>query len=68
MQYARKLDLLTRHEATLVFMSQYMWKQGSRVVSALASCARGPGFDPCRRRGKFAGPNMLSFVSFAGMT
>ena len=24
------------------------WKRGSRVVSALASCARGPGFDPRR--------------------
>ena len=40
----------------------------SRVVSALASCARGPGFDPRRRRGKFVGPNLLPFVSFAGMT
>ena len=43
-------------------------KRGSRVVSALASCARGPGFDPRRRRGKFVGPNTLPFVSFAGMT
>ena len=41
---------------------------GSRVVSALAACARGPGFDPCRRRGKFVGPNTLPFMSFAGMT
>ena len=43
-------------------------KRGSRVVSALASCARGPGFDPRRRRRKFVGPNTLPFVSFAGMT
>ena len=34
----------------------------------LASCDRGPGFDPRRRRGKFVGPNLLPFVSFAGMT
>ena len=38
------------------------------MVSALASCARGPGFDPRRRRGKFVGPNTLPFVSFTGMT
>ena len=43
-------------------------KRDSRVVSALASCARGLGFDPRRRRGKFVGPNLLPFVSFAGMT
>ena len=43
-------------------------KRDSRVVSALATCARGPGFDPRRRRGKFVGPNLLPFVSFAGMT
>ena len=43
-------------------------KRGSRVVSALASGARGPGFDTRRRRGKFVGPNLLPFVSFAGMT
>ena len=43
-------------------------KRGSRVVSALASCARGPGFDPRQRREKFIGPNTLPFVSFAGMT
>ena len=43
-------------------------KRGSRVVSALASCARGPGFDPHRRRGKFVGPITLPFGSFAGMT
>ena len=43
-------------------------KRGSRVVSALASCARGPGFEPRRRRGKFVGPNTLPFVPFAGMT
>ena len=43
-------------------------KRGSRVVSALASCARGPGFDPRQRRGKFVGPNTLPLVSFAGMT
>ena len=38
------------------------------VLGALASCARGPGFDPRRRRGKFVGPSLLPFVSFAGMT
>ena len=38
------------------------------VVSALASCARSPGFEPRLRRGKFVGPNMLPFVSFEGMT
>ena len=43
-------------------------KRDSRVVSALASCARGPEFDPRRRRGKFVGPSLLPFVSFAGMT
>ena len=43
-------------------------KRNSRVVSALASCARGPEFDPRRRRGKFVGPSLLPFVSFAGMT
>ena len=44
--------------------------RGSEVAEwlALASCARGPGFDPRHRRGKFVGPNMLPFVSFAGMT
>ena len=47
---------------------QCIGKRGSKVVSALASCARGPGFDPRRRRGKFVGPNLLPFVSFAGMT
>ena len=46
----------------------YVGKRDSRVVSALASCARGPGFDPRRRRGKFVGPSLLPFVSFAGMT
>ena len=29
------------------------------MVSALASCARGPGFDPRRRRGKIVVPNTL---------
>ena len=38
------------------------------MVNALASCARGPGVDPRRQRGKFVGPNTLPFVSFAGMT
>ena len=38
------------------------------MVSALASCARGAGFDPRRRRGKFVGLNTLPFVSLAGMT
>ena len=51
-----------------VFLKINKEKRDSRVVSALASCARGPGFDPRRRRGKFVGPNLLPFVSFAGMT
>ena len=41
---------------------------GSSVVSALASGARGPRFDPHSWRGKFWSPNTLSLVSFAGMT
>ena len=43
-------------------------KRGSSVVSALASGARGPRFDPCSQRGKFLSPNTLSLVSLAGMT
>ena len=43
-------------------------KRGSRVVSALSSCARGPEFDPRRRRGKKCVPNTLPFVSFSRMT
>ena len=42
-------------------------KCGSSVVSALASGARGPRFDPRSWRGKFWCPNTLSLVSFAGM-
>ena len=42
--------------------------RGSSVVSALASGARGPRFDPLSGRGKFRSPNTLSLVSFAGMT
>ena len=38
------------------------------MVSALASDAKGPRFDPRPRGGKFRSPNMLSLVSFAGMT
>ena len=38
------------------------------VVSAHASGARGPRFDPRSRRGKYPSPNTLSLVSFAGMT
>ena len=63
------LDSMTRHclnEVRLLLNPNR--KRGSRVVSTLASCARGPGFDPCQRRGKFVGPNLLPFVSFAGMT
>ena len=40
------------------------WKRGSLAVSALIFSARGHGFDARGRRG----PNMLSLVSFAGMT
>ena len=43
-------------------------KRGISVVSALASGARGPRFDPRSRRGKFRCLNTLSLVSFAGMT
>ena len=43
-------------------------KHGSSVISALASDARGPWFDPRSRRGKFRSSNTLSLVSFAGMT
>ena len=43
-------------------------KRCSSVVSALASGARGPRFDPRSRRGKFRSPNTLSLVSFVGMT
>ena len=37
------------------------------MVSALASGARGPRFDPCPLQGKFWSPNTLSQVSFVGM-
>ena len=43
-------------------------KRGSSVVSALASGARGPRFDPRSWRGKFLSPNTLFLVPFAGMT
>ena len=39
-----------------------------QVVSTLYFGARGLGFDPRLRRGKFGGPIKLPFVSFAGMT
>ena len=42
-------------------------REGNFIMQSV-SCARGPGFDPRQRRGKFVGPNLLSFVSFAGMT
>ena len=64
-------EITCKATKTLGFLRRNLaleWKRGSRVVSALASCARGPGFDPRRRRGKFVGPNTLPFVSFAGMT
>ena len=32
------------------------------MVNALASCARGPGFYPRQRRGKFVGPNRLRVI------
>ena len=43
-------------------------KHGSSVVSALASGARGPSFDPRLKRGEFRSLNTLSLVSLAGMT
>ena len=46
----------------------HMNKRGRSVVSALASGAKGPRFDPGSRRGKFWSPNTLSLVSFAGIT
>ena len=52
-------------QVLLILTKLLFLKRGSRVVKALTSCARGPGFDPRRRRGKFAGPNTLPFVSFA---
>ena len=61
-------------EMTELFVAQVtsrellLRKRGSSVVSALASGARGPRFDPRSRRGKFRCPNTLSLVSFAGMT
>ena len=42
-------------------------KGGSSVVSALASGARGHGFNPRSQRGKVWCLNTLSLVSFAGM-
>ena len=42
-------------------------REGNFIMQSV-SCARGPGFDPRRRQGKFVGPNLLPFVSFAGMT
>ena len=42
-------------------------REGNFIMQSV-SCARGPGFDPRQRRGKFVGPNLLPFVSFAGMT
>ena len=52
----------------LCFQSSTFRKRGSSVVSALASGARGPRFDPRLQRGKFCSTNTLSLVSFAGMT
>ena len=43
-------------------------KRGSSVVSAFASGARGPWFDPCSRREKFRSPNTLFLLSFAGIS
>ena len=37
------------------------------MVSTLASCARGPGFDLRKWRGKVFGPNTLPFMSFANI-
>ena len=63
-------DALTTCQPCVILFIQLdmLRKRGSRVVSALASCARGPGFNPRQRRGNFVGPNTLPFVSFAGMT
>ena len=49
-------------------MAEINMNRGSSVVSALASGTRGPRFDPHLRRGIFRSLNMLSLVSFAGMT
>ena len=43
-------------------------KRGSLVVSALTFSARGHGFDPRAGEEIVRCPNMLSIVSFAGMT
>ena len=63
-----KVMITINHQRIALIYFRFDVKRDSRVVSALASCARGPGFDPRRRRGKFVGPSLLPFVSFAGMT
>ena len=55
-------------EEALFYFIHQIQKRGSSVVSTLPSGARGPGFDPRRRRGKFGDPNTLLFVAFTGMT
>ena len=44
------------------------FKNLRKKQSTRTKCGRGPRFDPRLRRGKFRCPNMLSLVSFAGMT
>ena len=39
-----------------------VYERGSSVVSALASGARGPGFDPRDRRGKISVPEHVVLV------
>ena len=50
----------------------FTWKKGvesgSSVISPLASGAGGLRFGPCSQQRKVSCPNMLSLVSFAGMT
>ena len=52
------------------FVSVRVGKHGSLVVSALASGARGSGFDPRGRKEKISVSEhaLISLVSFAGMT
>ena len=61
-EFQTEISADRHHFAVFIFFTVYALlsqrKRGSRVVSALASCAGGPGFDPRRRRGKFfVGPN-----------
>ena len=55
---------LLYHKGMNISLSQ----RGSSVVSTMASRAKGTGIDPRLRQRNFPCPNMLSFMSFAGLT